>query len=239
MEETNPVNAQRWHIGSLRRANEVLRQANIASNLSIGSIQALLLIAETPAQPISWVAREMQMTISGVQRVLLTLSTTDRLGRSGPGLIEEVQDPQRRNRKLILLSPKGRTVIEDVLTILTGQNAQYETTEIERLAEQQTIEPEKNKAIRLNACTPKQIGNAKRALLQQGRDIGKYIVSFPLRPAQPFIPEILEWLDKRGGQLYSVENVAKPDGIALIDFPDENQQFAFVMEFRQPLSSED
>jgi len=240
MDESNQLEVQRRYIGCLRKANEVLRRASPASELTIGSLQALLLIAETPAQPITWVAQEMKMTISGVQRVLLTLSTTDRTGRPGPGLIQEVTDPRRSNRKLLLLSEKGRMLMTEVLTILIGQKTtQYEVSDVERLAVRQDALHEQKYGITLNAYTSKQIANARRSLQRKGISIGNCITAFPLQPAQPFLSEIKAWLSERGGILHELDDVGKPDGMAVAELPNADEQFAFAMTFRRPPQNED
>ena len=48
------------------------------------------------------------------------------------------------------------------------------------------------------------------------------------------IAEIKEWLDERDGVLWLLENVGKPDGMALAVLPTPEEQVAFVLTFRSP-----
>ncbi|MGH1587293.1 hypothetical protein ACRBEV_01775 [Methylobacterium phyllosphaerae] len=222
-------------VRTVRRANDVLRRALPATDLSMGSVQALLLIAETPAQPISWLAQEMQMSVSGAQRLLLNLSATDRSGRAGPALVEQVADPRRNNRNLLLLTNRGQALIDEVLTVLFGPgDYKRDIVSADKFKEQPQSCDEQRSRIILNAYTPQQVATAKRSLRRRGIEVGRYVTAFPLQPAQPFIPEIRTWLDERGGALWELEDVGKPDGMALAELPNSDEQFAFVVTFRQP-----
>ena len=226
---------QHSSIGSLRRANDVLRRGFSEADLSMGSVQALLLIAETPAQPISWLAREMQMSVSGVQRVLLSLSAVDRYGRSGPALVEQISDPQRVNRQLLFLTMKGRALVNEALTVLTGgQCEQIPASTVEDFFKQHERIDNDQRGVLLAAYTPQQVATAKRSLRRKGIQVGPHMVAFPLRPARSFLSEIKTWLDERGGRLRELEDVGKPDGMALVELPSSDEKFAFVVTFRQP-----
>jgi len=54
-----------------------------------------------------------------------------------------------------------------------------------------------------------------------------------LRPALPVIEEIADWVTDKQGALYQLPDVAKPDGMALADLPSSEEQFHFVVRFRQ------
>src|SRR4051812_41037818 len=97
---------RRW-IAALRSANDVIRLENHTPDLSTWLVKVLLLIAETPAQPLSWIQRESGLTTSGTQRVLLALGPVDRFGKPGMGLVEDLTDPQSGHRKIYFLSEQG------------------------------------------------------------------------------------------------------------------------------------
>lgn len=219
----------------LRRANDVLRRAFSATDLSMGSIQALLLIAETPAQSVSWVAQEMQMSVSGTQRVLLNLSAVDRLGRPGPALVEQIVDPLNSNRKLIFLTEKGRELVNNAVAVFTDQsNDAIPILTADDYIKQHEKTDDDRRGILLNTYTPQQVATAKRSLRRKGIEVGRYVIAFPLQPARPFIPEIRTWLDERRGKLWELEDVSKPDGMAVAELPNPDEQFAFVVTFRRP-----
>src|SRR5215213_11143860 len=91
----NGHDEERRTIGALRRAIDVIRCANNIPDLSSAWVQVLLAVAETPAQPLSWIARECGLTSSGAHRALLALSDKGRFGQPGLGLIEDIADPRR------------------------------------------------------------------------------------------------------------------------------------------------
>jgi DNA-binding MarR family transcriptional regulator len=201
----------------------------------MGSIQVLLLIAETPAQPVSWLAQEMQMSVSGVQRVLLNLSAVDRFGRPGPALVEQISDPLHSNRKLLFLTGKGRALVNDAVAVLSDrQGAPVSILTADDYIKQHEKADDGRRGIFLNAYTPQQVATAKRSLRRKSIEVGRHVIAFPLQPAQPFIPEIRTWLDERGGALWELEDVGKPDGMALAELPNSDEEFAFVVTFRQP-----
>jgi len=141
---------------------------------------------------------------------------------------------------LLLLSEKGRALMAEVLTILTGQqHRHYEVSAVEQLICRQDAEHGQKNGIMLNAYTAKQVAHAKRALQRKGIEVGQYITAFPLRPARRFLSEIREWVTDRGGSLQELEDVGKPDGMVVVDLPSSEEQFAFVVTFRLPQQSED
>ena len=52
-------------------------------------------------------------------------------------------------------------------------------------------------------------------------------------PALPIIEEIADWVTDKQGALHRLPDVAKPDGMALADLPSSEEQFHFVVRFRQ------
>src|SRR3954452_20119193 len=100
----NGAEELRRTIAALRRAIDVIRCTNDMPDLSSAWVQVLLAVAETPAQPLSWIARESGLTSSGAHRVLLALSDKGRFGQPGLGLVEDIADPRRGNRRLYFLT---------------------------------------------------------------------------------------------------------------------------------------
>ncbi|MHC2017714.1 hypothetical protein [Methylobacterium sp. CM6247] len=128
----------------------------------------------------------------------------------------------------------------DVLTILAGQrHSQYEVQTAEEFVDQHIAGHEQKSEIQLNAYTPQQVATAKRALRRKGIEVGSYVIAFPLQPAQSLLEEIREWLFDNGGRLHELEDVGKPDGMAVVDLLSRDEQFAFVVRFRLPQRSND
>jgi DNA-binding MarR family transcriptional regulator len=94
--------------------------------------------AEDPVMPIQMfqtllaVARQSGITMNELGEILKTsqascsrnvaaLSKWHKFGEPGLDLIEAVEDPVERRRKIIFLTPKGRARVREVLSAMTGK----------------------------------------------------------------------------------------------------------------------
>lgn len=225
---------QRQRVGAFRRANDTIRTCTGVPDLSASWVQVLLLIAETPAQPLSWIERESGLRTSSAQRVLLALGQTDRFGKPGLDLIEDITDPRHGARKLYFLTVKGRSLMAEVLGALTGeQQTTYAVPTgeeyISRFEAEQAARPAR---VDVKAFTSQEVATGKRALLRRGKKVGPHIVAFPLAPASSLLDEIEAWLGERGGTLHRLPTVAKPDGMAIADLPIPAEQVHFHFRWR-------
>ena len=71
--------------------------------------------------------RDVVIGQSSCSRNILALGKWHRLGRPGADYVEAVEDPKERRRKIVYLTPKGRTVARKALEALTG----YTVTDFE------------------------------------------------------------------------------------------------------------
>ncbi|MBP1180908.1 hypothetical protein [Methylobacterium sp. PvR107] len=221
-------------VAALRRANEVLRAETGVMDLSASWVQVLLCVAEQEAQPLSAIERASGLRTSSAQRILLGLGRTDRFGKPGLNLIEDIVDPRHGTRKLYFLSDKGRTLLTKVAKACgwTGSGnypARTGSEFLERFAAEQRSTPA---YVDTMAFSPQEIATGKRSLSRRKPDgIGTHIVAFPLAPALSVIGEIKEWLDEHGGELHELKSVAKPTGMAIVDLPSAKDEVHFRLRW--------
>ena len=221
-------------LGAFRRAQDIIRSAVGVPDLSATWIQVLLLVAERPAQPLSAIEAEAKLGTSTAQWIIRALGETDRTGRPGLGLIDDVADPRNASRKLYFLTEKSRALMAEVLTELTGEPHRTYAVETalefqERLEREQVAKPSR---VDVKAFTPQMITSGKRSLARKGIEVGLHLVAFPLRPANKIIEEVDQWVRAHNGTLHRLPNVIKPDGMAIADLPDKDVQFWFHMTWR-------
>jgi DNA-binding MarR family transcriptional regulator len=224
---------QRKHVSAFRRANDAIRTCSGVPDLSASWVQVLLLIAETPAQTLAQIERESGLRTSSAQRILLALGQTDRFGKPGLGLVEDIIDPRHGTRKLYFLTVKGRSLMAEVLCALTGdRHPTYEVpTGGEFLTQFEFEQAARPASVNLKAFTPQEVITGKRALLRRGKKVGPHIVTFPLAPANSIIDEIEAWLEERGGIMHRLPTIAKPDGMAIVDLPIPEEQVHFHLRW--------
>jgi DNA-binding MarR family transcriptional regulator len=82
--------------------------------------QALQIIMRVYAEPgltMQTLEKRTGLSLASVSRNLMALGEWHRLGRPGLGLVECVDDPNERRRKIAFLTPKGRKFVSKVLSI--------------------------------------------------------------------------------------------------------------------------
>lgn len=235
------VTGQSEQIQILHRTIRTIRSVIGLSELPAAWVDVLLVVALKPALPLSLIEEESGLPSTSVQRALLALGATERLGKPGPGLIEDIADPRHGARKLYFLTAKGRTVMAEILSAMTGENvpvydaptaSEYLTRfEVESVNQLGYVDPK--------AFSPQTVTVGKRALLRKGTKVGPYIVAFPLAPASKAIRKIAEWVKEQGGSLYVLPSIAKPDGMVIADFPSGALQVFFHFRWRGPITAGD
>lgn len=220
-------------IAIFRRANDVLREETGVPDLSASWVQIFLFVAEQGGQPLSAIERAVGMRTTSAQRAVQALSFEDRNGRDGLGLIEDVVDPRHGSRKLYFLSQDGQRVMTSVLNILTGEkNGMYPAETggefLHRLALEQAERPP---LIDLKAFTPQEVATGKRSLARKKVVLGPHVVAFPLAPAASMIDDMRTWVKEVGGELYSLTNVGKPNGMVIVDLPNKQTEIFFRLRW--------
>lgn len=220
-------------IASFRSANEVLRSETGVPDLSASWVQILLFVAEQGGQPLSAIERAVGMRTTSAQRAVQALSSEDRNGRDGLGLIEGVVDPRHGSRKLYFLSPEGQRLITKILNALTGTSNKVYQAEtggeyLRRLAEEQAKRPP---LIDLKKFTPQEVATGKRSLARKGVTLGPHTVAFPLAPATLAIHDMKIWTKEVGGELYELVNVGRPDGMVIVDLPNKQVEIFFRLRW--------
>jgi hypothetical protein len=238
------VTKQGEQIQILHRTIRTIRSVIGVSELPAAWVDVLLVVAIKPALPLSLIGEESGLPSTSVQRALLALGATERLGRPGPGLIEDITDPRHSARKLYFLTSKGRAVMAEILSAMTGESipvygaptgreylARFETEARNEFDELGYVDPK--------AFTAQIVTVGKRALLRRGKEVGPHIVAFPLAPAFKAIKTIEAWAGEQGGTLYRLPSIAKPDGMVIVDLPHAELQVVFHLRWRGLIHASD
>ena len=96
----------------LFQANEVIRMFD--PEMPIQMVQTLLVVMMRPGLTMSELGEQTGLTQSSVSRNVAALSKVHRTRRPGHDLVYTEEDPIERRRKLVLLSPKGKRLLEQV-----------------------------------------------------------------------------------------------------------------------------
>lgn len=238
------VTEQSEQIQVLHRTIRTIRSVVGVAELPAAWVDVLLVVALKPALPLSLIEEGSGLPSTTVQRALLALGATERLGKPGPGLIEGIADPRHGARKLYFLTAKGRTIMAEILSAMTGKNisvydaptgseylARFETEAGDELDELGYVDPK--------AFTAQTVTVGKRALLRRGEKVGSHVVAFPLAPASKAIKAIEAWTREQGGTPYQLPSIAKPDGMVIVDLPHAELQVAFHLRWRGPIQASD
>lgn len=228
------VEPQRRLIASVHHVVQTIRRFLNSSELPTAWVDVLLFVAYTPAQTLASIVDGSGLNESSAQKVLLALGAENRFGKPGLGVIESAVDPRHETRKIYFLSAKGRSLMAEILSVLTGElHATYPAPTSQEFIDQYKAEQAaRPPRVIVKAFSPQEIATGKRSLARQGIKVGEYIVAFPLVPASAIIDEIDDWVRKMGGCLHRLPNVAKPDGMAIADLPIPQEQVHFHLRWR-------
>jgi DNA-binding MarR family transcriptional regulator len=108
-------------LNSLMRAVEIVRAGD--EYFSALQVQTLLAVAIQPGITMAELGQTVGMSQSSASRNVAALSKWHRLGKPGADLIEAIEDPRERRRKIMYLTLKGRTVVRKVVEAMTGEPA--------------------------------------------------------------------------------------------------------------------
>ena len=77
--------------------------------------ECLLVVANRPGLAMAELANETGLAQSSCSRNVAALSKWHRLGKEGYDLVEAVDDPRERRRKIIFLTLKGQKLVQKVM----------------------------------------------------------------------------------------------------------------------------
>lgn len=92
---------------------------NISGEMPIQQMQVLVWVALNEGKTQRDLRATLNMASSTSSRSITALSKVHRPGKEGAGLIEFKDDPLDRRAKLLTLTPKGRTFMQQALEILS------------------------------------------------------------------------------------------------------------------------
>lgn len=88
--------------------------------------QCLLCVALRPGLTMQELGDMVGISQSSCSRNIAALGEWHRFGKPGLNLVEAVEDPRERRRKVAFLTPKGRQRIGKVLGAVTGEVINFE-----------------------------------------------------------------------------------------------------------------
>ena len=112
-------------INALYKAIDAIRTESI--DMPAQQIQTFLVIAMRPGITMEELGRDVGISQSSVSRNVAALSKHHRLGKAGADYIEAIEDPRERRRKIMYLTPRGRSVMRKAVEALTGEPVEFES----------------------------------------------------------------------------------------------------------------
>ncbi len=97
---------------------------------------SFLTIAQHEGLSMGELAQRLGIAQSSASRNIAALSRWHSFGKAGHDLVEALEDPRERRRKIVSLTPRGHRLIEALRAIVAG-----EATEIEIEPETATVRP--------------------------------------------------------------------------------------------------
>ncbi len=204
----------------------------------------MLSVSKRPGCTVSWLAENVGLTASVVNRVLQELGTEPVRGHEARGLIGSVADPINGKRKIYMLTNKGRDRIEAVLAAACGLKLKYNGVTTETYLDTLTASAEFGR-VRTDHFGQSQLTTIKAAANKRFADfVGENAVVFPLKPAEALIgPQqsadgesydgLSGWVTSHRGRWFEMPTIYPADGgVALADFNDPNDAFHFVLTWR-------
>lgn len=99
----------------LEEALTLINNIREYSDMPISQAYALLLIARYEGLSVKDLAHRADVGMATASRYVSQFSKTVRPGESGMGLVEAIDDPMERRKKIIKLTPKGKQTIAKLL----------------------------------------------------------------------------------------------------------------------------
>lgn len=114
--QTWPTDADRKDLQGLRSVINRLR--DLDPEMPIQQFATLVWVALNEDKTQRELCSDLNMPNSSASRNLAALSKVHRLGREGLGLVTWVESVEDRRMKLLMLTPKGRNVVQGLLEVL-------------------------------------------------------------------------------------------------------------------------
>lgn len=100
--------------GLLIAALEELRDLDV--DMPIAQALSLLLIARNEGLSLKELAQQAGVGMASASRYVATFGKPKKAGAKGYGLVTAVEDPEERRKKIITLTPKGRSFVNKLIT---------------------------------------------------------------------------------------------------------------------------
>jgi DNA-binding MarR family transcriptional regulator len=84
-------------------------------------LQTFLAVARQPGINMQQLGEILKTSQASCSRNVAALGKWHKLGEPGLDLIEAVEDPIERRRKIMFLTPKGRAHVQEILSVMTGK----------------------------------------------------------------------------------------------------------------------
>jgi DNA-binding MarR family transcriptional regulator len=105
-------------IFALMRALQSLREEDEQMPTQMAAV--FLSVALQPGLTMSELGQHVGMSQASCSRNVAALGEWHRFGKAGLNLVESVEDPRERRRKIMFLTVKGRNRVAKVISALTG-----------------------------------------------------------------------------------------------------------------------
>ena len=89
--------------------------------MPIQMLQTFLAVARQPGITMYQLGEILKTSQASCSRNVAALSKWHKFGEPGLDLVEGVEDPVERRRKIIFLTPKGRALVQEILSAMTGK----------------------------------------------------------------------------------------------------------------------
>jgi DNA-binding MarR family transcriptional regulator len=90
--------------------------------MPIQMLQTFLAVARQPGITMQQLGEILKTSQASCSRNVAALGKWHKFGEPGLDLVEAVEDPVERRRKIMFLTPKGRARVQEVLSAVTGKS---------------------------------------------------------------------------------------------------------------------
>ena len=124
--KTNLSPEQKVTLSKTLQLMEIFRSLDPTSEITLGEVATLIHVAlaeqrDGSSVSITELADKAAVSLASSSRYVKALSTQDRQGREGLGLISSVRDPADDRRKIVTMTPEGNKVLAKVIKIMTDK----------------------------------------------------------------------------------------------------------------------
>ena len=114
------MGAYREEIHRLMAVIEIARAEDPV--MPIQMLQTLLAVARQPGITMQELGEILGTSQASCSRNVAALGKWHKFGEPGLDLVDAIEDPVERRRKIIFLTPKGRVRVQEVLSAMIGQS---------------------------------------------------------------------------------------------------------------------